>query len=269
MNKRISIIGCGWLGLPLGEELVKNGHFVKGSTTSTDKIERLKDVGIMPYLVSISEDVITGDIDACLDASDILIINIPPGLRKNPKANLIKQMALLAEHIQKSTIKKVVYVGSTSVYKETLEIPIITEAIAPTGQTYAAQQLIGAEQLFKSNPNFETAILRFGGLIGGERDPAKYLSGKQNAQNPEGPINLIHRDDCIGIIKSIINSHHWQTDFNAVAPQHPTRETYYTALCEKQGLPLPKFDHSMPSKGKIISSEKVEHLLNYTFQRKP
>lgn len=269
MNKHISIIGCGWLGLPLAEELVISGHLVKGSTTSTPKTEHLKNAGIVPYLVSISEEGIKGAIDACLDASDILIINIPPGLRKNPKANFIKQMALLTEHIEKSTIKKVLYVGSTSVYEDTLEIPIITEAIAPTGQTYAAQQLIGAEQVFMSNPNFEATIVRFGGLIGGERNPAKYLSGKENAQDPEGPINLIHRDDCIGIIKSIINTNHWQTDFNAAAPQHPTRETYYTALCEKQGLPPPQFDHAKPSKGKIISSEKVEHLLNYTFQRKP
>jgi UDP-glucose 6-dehydrogenase len=35
---KISIVGCGWLGLPLGEKLAKSGHQVFGSTTSVEKI---------------------------------------------------------------------------------------------------------------------------------------------------------------------------------------------------------------------------------------
>lgn len=268
MNKRISIIGCGWLGFALATELVKKGYLVKGSTTSKEKTEALKKAGILPYVISISEDGIIGDIADCLKNSELLIINIPPGLRKNPKANFIKQMDLLCRPIEFADIKKVLYVSSTSVYEETLDIPIITEETAPNGSSYASKQLIGAEQVFKTNPNFETTILRFGGLIGGERNPAKYLSGKENLPDPDGPVNLIHQEDCIGIIKAILKTEHCHTDFNAAAPQHPSRATYYTSLCEKQHLPLPQFDHSLASKGKIIASEKVERILNYAFQRK-
>lgn len=268
MNKNISIIGCGWLGLPLAKELVKTGCIVKGSTTSADKIERLKTAGILPFVVSISEDGIAGDIDGCLKASEILVINIPPGLRKNPKANFVKQMDLLCRKIERSTIKKVLYISSTSVYDEALEIPVITVDTAPNGQSYAAKQLIGAEQIFKTSPAFETTILRFGGLIGGDRNPAKFLSGKKEVKDPEGPVNLIHQEDCIAIIKTIIKHEHWNTDFNAAAPQHPTRETYYTSLCEKQQLPIPQFERATPSKGKIISSEKVQRILDYDFQHK-
>ena len=268
MNKHISIIGCGWLGLPLASELVKNGHIVKGSTTSPSKIEDLKNAGIIPFLISISEEGIAGDIEDCLKNSEILIINIPPGLRKNPKANFIKQMDLLRAHIERSGIKKVLYVRSTSVYDEALDMPIITEESKTNGQSYAAQQLIGAEQVFKTNTNFETTILRFGGLIGGNRNPARYLSGKENVADPEGPVNLIHQEDCIGIIKNILEKEHWHTDFNAAMPQHPSRETYYTSLCENHNLPLPHFERITPSKGKIISSKKVQQILNYVFKHK-
>jgi UDP-glucose 6-dehydrogenase len=48
---KISIVGCGWLGLPLGAKLVKNGHRVFGSTTSEEKIEEIKAAGIAPYLL--------------------------------------------------------------------------------------------------------------------------------------------------------------------------------------------------------------------------
>lgn len=268
MNKRISVIGCGWLGLPLASELVKNGHIVKGSTTALSKMEALKTAGIIPFVISISEEKITGAIEDCLKDSEVVIINIPPGLRKNPEANFVKQMALLCKHIENSTLKKVLFVSSTSVYEDAFEMPIIAEKSVLNGKSESARQLIEAEQIFRSNPNFETTILRFGGLIGEDRSPEKFLSGKKNIKNPDGPINLIHREDCIGIIKKILNNAHWNTDFNAAAPQHPSRESYYTSLCETKNLPLPHFDHAVPSKGKIIATEKVDRTLNYTFKQK-
>lgn len=266
MNKPISIIGCGWLGLPLAMELIENGYSVKGSTTSDDKLEVLEKAGILPFLVSISEDGITGTIDACLQDSEILIINIPPGLRKNPETDFVKQMKMLSNHIENSSIRNVLYVSSTSVYEDDVSMPIITEETPTNGQSASAKQLIGAEQVFKSNPKFETTILRFGGLIGDGRNPAKFLSGKSNVKNPKGPVNLIHQKDCIAIIKAILLNKHWNTDFNVASPQHPTRKAYYTSLCKSQNLPIPQFDPSGQSIGKIISSDKLERILTYDFQ---
>jgi 3-hydroxyisobutyrate dehydrogenase-like beta-hydroxyacid dehydrogenase len=48
---KISILGCGWLGLPLAKVLVKNGFSVKGSTTTQDKILVLKQLGVDPFLI--------------------------------------------------------------------------------------------------------------------------------------------------------------------------------------------------------------------------
>jgi 3-hydroxyisobutyrate dehydrogenase-like beta-hydroxyacid dehydrogenase len=33
-NKSISILGCGWLGVPLAKHLIQKGFSVKGSVTS-------------------------------------------------------------------------------------------------------------------------------------------------------------------------------------------------------------------------------------------
>lgn len=266
MNNQISIIGCGWLGLPLAAELIKNGHRIKGSTTSADKLKLLEKEGIIPFVVSISEEGIEGDITDCLKDSEVLIINIPPGLRKHPEANFVKKMELLCSYVERSGIKNIIYVSSTSVYDEHPEMPLITEQSPKDNASHSAQQLIGAEDMFRTNSHFETTILRFGGLIGPERHPAKYLSGKKDLKDPEGPVNLIHQDDCIGIVKSILKNNSWNTDFNAAAPQHPSRQLYYTEACKNQNLPVPHFDHSVPSRGKIISSKKVERILNYRFQ---
>ena len=41
--KRVSVLGCGWLGKPLAISLLDEGYSVKGSTTSEDKLELLED----------------------------------------------------------------------------------------------------------------------------------------------------------------------------------------------------------------------------------
>jgi hypothetical protein len=60
----------------------------------------------------------------------------------------------------------------------------------------------------------------------------RFLAGKENLDNPNAPINLIHQKDCIGIIIKIAKQA-WETTFNAATPYHPSRETYYT---QKQSI---------------------------------
>ena len=52
-KNRIGILGCGWLGLPLAKKLIKKNFLVKGSTTSINKIDELKENDIDPYLIHI------------------------------------------------------------------------------------------------------------------------------------------------------------------------------------------------------------------------
>lgn len=266
LNKHISIIGCGWLGLPLAKQFIENDYAVKGSTTSVEKLALLKSVGIEPYLVSIDEEKIEGNITNCLDASDIVIINIPPSIRKHTNANFVKRIQNLIPYLENSTIKKVLFVSSTSVYADEVSIPIITEDSLTHPETESGKQLIEVEALLQQNKHFETSIVRFGGLIGDNRHPANSLSGKTQLKNPDAPVNLIHQRDAISSIIHIIENNAWNEVFNIVTPSHPTRKTYYTEQCKQHQLPLPEFDESETSKGKIINSEKLQNSLDYKFQ---
>lgn len=78
---QISILGCGWLGLPLAKSLLQNGFLIKGSTTSLEKISLLESEGITPFLVRLEEQQISASVVDFLADSKILIINIPPKLR--------------------------------------------------------------------------------------------------------------------------------------------------------------------------------------------
>jgi nucleoside-diphosphate-sugar epimerase len=262
--KKISILGCGWLGFPLAGALLKNGFVVNGSTTSQSKIPVMESLGIRPFIISLNENKITGDIDDFLKNSEILIVAIPPKLRGPEKENFAAKIGQIIPFIEHSGIKKVLFISSTSVYADGNPIPVITETTKAEPDTESGKQLLEAESVFQKSTQFQTTILRFSGLIGEDRHPVHFLAGKENIKNPEGPINLIHRQDCIGIILKIIQKDCWDETFNAAAPFHPDRKKYYSQKAIETGLAVPKFNTGKTI-GKIIASDKLIHLLAYDF----
>lgn len=262
--KQISILGCGWLGFPLAKHLLQNGYSIKGSTTTESKLELLQSEGISPFLISLKANDIQREIADFLENSEILIINIPPGLRGNSEENFVAKMENFIPFIEKSSVKKVIFVSSTSVFSD--ENQVVTEETHPEPETESGKQLLISENLLLKNSNFQTTILRFGGLIGEDRHPIKFLSGRNNIENPDAPINLIHQFDCIEIIQKIIEKEVWNTVFNAVAPFHPSRKKYYTEKALEMNLVPPQFNENQPSIGKTVSSNKLIDVLNYEFK---
>jgi nucleoside-diphosphate-sugar epimerase len=272
--KTIAILGCGWLGLPLAKSLLSKGYEVKGSTTSESKLEVLKNAGILPFQIQLETHQIIGTIEDFLKETDVLIIDIPPGLRRevstSKEMKFVNKIKKLITYVEKSGIKKVLFVSSTSVYGDDFPIVEITEETKPNPDTESGNQLFVSENLLQNNIYFKTTVIRFGGLLGDDRHPINFLAGRTNVENPDAPVNLIQREDCIGIIEKILNQVEydiWGETFNAVAPQHPTRKTYYQKKAELFNLPLPTFAEHSESKGKMISSKKVETILGYSFQK--
>ena len=267
MTNQISILGCGWLGLPLANFLIKSGFVVKGSTTNLDKISILENNKIQAFQIELSEIEIKGEIDSFLKNSEILIIDIPPKLRGVSSENFVKKIQNLIPFIEKAKIEKVIFISSTSVYAD--DNVFVTETTKPNPDTESGKQLLATEIFLQSNENFKTTVVRFGGLIGEDRHPIHFLAGRKNIENPEAPINLIHQKDCIGIIEAIIKQECWNETFNAVAPFHPTRKEYYTQKAKELGLPLPEFVNSKIAFGKIILIDKVKKVLGYHFLERP
>lgn len=266
MNKQISILGTGWLGLPLSKNLVQQGYIIKGTTTSINKFEKISDEGIQPFLISLTEASPEGDINAFLKGSEILIINIPPGLRRDPDSNFIAKIQNLIPYVERSGIKKVLFISSTSVFTDSEAFPLITAETLPNAHSNAGKQLIATEQLLQNNTDFETTILRFAGLFDKRRHPATMLSKRKNIKNPLAPVNLIHRKDCIGVTKKILETDSWSHVFNASSPNHPPKAEYYSKICKALGLPIPNYNYDFPSEGKLIECKKVEEILKYKFK---
>lgn len=247
-------MGCGWLGLPLAKWFLRNSDEVYGTTTSSQKLATLQAEGIHPFLISLSSSGIEGGIQDFLSAIDLLVINVPPKLRGKNTESFFEKMKLLHAEIRKSSVQKIIFVSSTSVYGNLQRE--VTEASVPKPATESGKQLLASEDLFKQDNALHTSIVRFGGLIGPDRHPVTMLSGKRNLSNGNDPVNIIHLDDCIHLINTIIEKQYWDETFNGVYPLHPKKSEYYTVEAQKRGIPPPHYSNATaPSLGKVILSK--------------
>ena len=76
MEKTISVLGSGWLGLPLVEALVKTGITVKASAKSNTTIKNLMKIDCESFLLNIENF----DEKLSFFKSDYLIFTVPPSL---------------------------------------------------------------------------------------------------------------------------------------------------------------------------------------------
>lgn len=247
--KRISLLGTGWLGMPLAERLINIGYVVKGSTTSSVRLAELTQASLQPFVINLeTPDQNPSD----FFNSNTLIINIP---NRN-----ILGFTQLINLIEYSPIQHVLFISSTSVYASSNQT--IKESDSLEIESKPLRQI---EKLFIDNPNFKTTIVRFGGLIGGSRHPGKFFKRGVPAKNPRSFVNLIHLDDCINIIEQLIEKDIWQQSFNCCSDSHPTKRDFYTKAASSCGLNKPIFEEAAKDEFKIISNSKIKKYLNYRF----
>ena len=252
---KVAILGCGWLGLPLAVQLLKSGYQVNGSTTSAEKRIILSNSGINSFVLDLNN--LNSNLNDFLNV-DELIITIPPRLKNHKE--IIKN---LISKIEVSTIKRVTYTSSISVYGNTTGI--ITEKTKTNPTRDSVHQIIETEQLLLNNPKFKTTIIRLGGLIGPNRHPAYSLSGKTIKASNE-LINLIHLDDCVTVIEQLLKTNTTNEIFNLVNPYHPLKGEYYSLCCDYLKLAQPVIIDNPNPIIKEVSSEKIRLLLNYVFK---
>lgn len=262
--KTVSILGCGWLGLPLAEYLLGKGYGVKGSTRTPESLAALKAAGIEAFYISLDPGLSGGDDVDRFFESDILVVNFPPERRDDIVDFHTAQIRSLIARIEKFPVKNVIFVSSTSVYPE-LGRDVFEDEESPPEKA-SGKALVIAERLLLTNPAFETAVIRFGGLIGYDRKPGRFISGRKGLTGGDSPVNLIHRDDCILIIERIIERGVYGEIFNACGDFHPRRRDYYTAQALKIGVPPPVFQDGGETGFKIVRSEKLKTLLGYEFK---
>ncbi|MGB4776588.1 MAG: SDR family oxidoreductase [Daejeonella sp.] len=259
----ISILGCGWLGLPLAAHLVSKGYSVKASTTSDRKKTVLERLKIDHYVIHFSEITPISKLSEFIRC-DILIIAIPPGRKSNHDQNNYRQMVNhLIPLLAKSKIKKLILISSTSVYGDVNSI--VTEIDQPLPETESGKLLLETENVFMQLKGIQVVILRLAGLIGQGRFPGRFFAGKTAIPNGLAPVNLVHQYDVIDLIENLIEIDGSQGIYNVCAPSHPTKEEFYTLAAEMAGLNKPQFI-AEKTNWKIVRSNRLENELDFTFK---
>ncbi|HYQ56952.1 MAG TPA: hypothetical protein VEP89_06340 [Draconibacterium sp.] len=260
MRRTVSILGCGWLGTALGKSLLRNGWKVKGSATSTTSYNVLEMTGISTFFVKAKARSLEIDYNSFFN-TEVLIVSFPPSRTDCVEDSFPRKIEQVIVKAQELNIKKVLFISSTSVYQSVNKE--VKEGDEGHPEKPSGKALLTAEQMFLQQQSFETTILRFGGLIGYDRNPARFVQNKKEALTDD-PINLIHRDDCVNIITRILEEDIWGEVFNASSPQHPGRKEFYSKAAKISELPVPEFTDEEGSY-KIVNSDKLIDKLKYKF----
>lgn len=231
MKKKITIVGCGWLGQILVPYLKDHVLF----TTTRKNF----DVG---HFTTVPVDI---------TESDIIVYSIPP----LALPLIEKFFGLIAVD------KKILFISSTSVYgKSQGEVSEETKTDACLGNA----TLIGTEAYLQSRFKNLT-ILRPGGLYGRSRHPIKFLSGRTALTTGEEYTHLVHGEDVACAIASVIEKDIWGETFNLVSDLKMQKKLFYPLLAEKFGFTPPLYARTENSSPTIITNTKAKRIMGLTF----
>lgn len=249
----VVIMGLGWLGEPLAKTLQAHGYRVAGTTTSKQKAERLISEGIKARV---------WDIKAPLPSAwpadlvaDTLVLCVPPG-KVDDYAETLGRVASLAAG---AGVARLLFTSATSVYGG---LGRKTEAdTAP--DSARGERMLAAEQAVGHSGIAQVLCLRLSGLVGGSREPGRFLAGRR-FEGGEEPVNLVAQEDLLRFIPAILARHDWPDVLNVSAPHHPSRHEFYTRAALLRELPAPQFDGG--GEGKRIDGSALSRWLGLEYR---
>lgn len=250
MSKKIGIIGLGWVGVPLAEMLAKNNYEVWGTGTSEKPKNKIPS-GVNYLQFNLHED---QNISNELKSTDVIIITIPPS-----SENFVEG---LKNVISKISNKQIFFLSSTGVYgKNEGELNEKSPVDPDRSGTIKIREI---EEFLQEKASEEYCILRLAGLVGPNRNPARFFSKKGVIPRPDTLLNLVHIKDVISAISFLLSQKNIPKIVNVVAPFHPSKGTFYTKMSELFDYPSPELGVNPPLYRKINSTELQN--LGYQFK---
>ena len=240
---RALIVGCGYVGLPLGQALVQAGHQVSGLRRSASSAEELQRAGLNPIIADITR---RADLDKISGAFDWIINTVASsgGGVEDYRAVYLRGTCCLIDWLSARPPQKYIHTSSTSVYAQTDGSTVTEESPAePSSET--SRVLVETERALlhaAREKNFPALILRVAGIYGPERGhPFKqYLRGEARISGDGSRLmNMIHRDDVVRAILAALERGRPGEIYNATDDEPVTQRNFFTWLASKLDGPLP------------------------------
>lgn len=274
---RALIVGCGYVGLPLGAELVRQGHEVFGLRRNPTAAGDLEAAGIKPLFADITQP---GDLEKLPRDFD-WVVNCAAsgggGEAAYRELYLTGNRNLIA-WLRPAPPRRFVYTSSTSVYGQNDgSLVVETDPVSPESET--GKILVQTENLLlaaATEINFPTVILRLAGIYGPGRGYwlKQFLAGEARLEGDGSRIlNMIHRDDVAGAIIAALKHSPVCQVFNVVDNEPVSQLDYFKWLAEKTNRPLPpaapadtETNRRRGVTNKRVSNQRLKKTLGYEFK---
>lgn len=262
--KKVSIIGLGWLGMPLAMALMGRGYQVVGCKTTDDGVEAARNVGIECYRLRLTPEpeCEARELEALLD-TEALIVTLPPSRVSQEGAGYLEAVQAIVNSALAHGVQRMVFTSTTSVYGRTQGIVKESSALQP--DTATARSIVELEQWLHALPNTEVDIVRLAGLVGAERHPGRFLAGRRDVPNGSHGVNLVHQEDVVAAILLLLQLPHGGHLYNLCAPLHPSREVFYTAQAQRLHLDPPRFLAGDPAAARLVDGQLICRELGFEY----
>lgn len=229
------VLGCGYLGWRVARLWRSQGDDVYAVTRNQNNAKHMKQEGIIPVMADITDP----ETVRALPQADTILFSVGMDRKKYDSIydvyvnGLNNVLGGIAE-----TPKQLIYISSTGVYGGG-DGAWINEESPTDPLREGGKACLAAEQILRNGRFADQAcILRFAGIYGPHRIPAKALIQSQQWAKiiPIGFLNLIHVDDGANIIQKVAEQAIVRDTFNVSDGNPPKRKEYYQFIAEQLGV---------------------------------
>lgn len=277
MSKRVLIVGCGYVGVPLGHELVKQGCEVFGLRRSSSADDALRAAGIKP----LHADITKPETLACLPPDFHWVVNCAAtggGTAADYRQLYCQGTVNLVDWLRVAPPAKYLYTSSTSVYGQE-DGSVVEEADLTRPGTETTQSLVETEsRLFSAFQHwkFPVVVLRLAGIYGPGRGYwlRQFLRGEARLDGDGSRyLNMIHRTDAIRAVIAALEDAPIPSVYNVVDDEPVQQRDLFAWLAEQLGKPLPpaapadaETARKRGATSKRVSNLRLKQELGFSFQ---
>jgi len=274
---RVLIVGCGYVGLPLWVELVRQGHEVFGLRRSSAGKSELVAGGLKPLVADITQPEDLAKLPSPFDWVVNAVSSTKGGADEYREVYLHGTRNLL-EWLRAAPPKKFVYTSSTSVYGQN-DGSLVEETSPAEPASLTSRLLVETEKLLieaAQTRQFPAMILRVAGIYGPGRGHLflQYLRHEAKiAGRGERLINMVHRDDLVGAIVAALRQGRPGEIYNMVDDEPVAQIHFFRWLSETLGKEMPAFaaetaeaERKRGRTNKRVSNRKLKRELGYQFK---
>src|SRR5271154_1183113 len=273
---RVLIVGCGYVGVPLGAELVRLGHEVFGLRRNPAAENELQAAGIQPLFGDVTK---LNELENLPREFDWVVNCVAAGGNAdNYREVYFNGTKNLIEWLAPNPPKKFIYTSSTSVYAQNdgsqVKESSPTEPISETSKILVETEKVLLEAA--SQKKFPAVILRVAGIYGPDRGHW-FKQFLKNEATIEGDglrnLNMIHRDDLVGCIIAALKSGRAGEIYNAVDDEPVSQKNFFEWLGGTLGkypppsVPENSIENRKPgATNKRVSNRRLKMELGYQFK---